>query len=117
IRAQKGEYKDLFVDLLKQGFVRARVDGQIVALADAPKLDRQMRHDIEVVTDRLQIKGDIRARLAEAVEVALRMGAGNLIIALEHEAAAPPVALPPDEADDVDGNGTAPKKQRRARGG
>ena len=54
IRGQKGEYKDLFEDLLKQGFVRARVDGRIVSLTDDLSLDRQMRHNIEVVIDRLE---------------------------------------------------------------
>ena len=49
IRGQKGEYRDLFVDLLKQGFVRARVDGSVVRLTDELRLDRQMRHNIEVV--------------------------------------------------------------------
>src|SRR5436305_3893780 len=85
IRQQKGEYKDLFEDLLKQGFVRARVDGAMVQLSDNLALDRQMRHDIEVVVDRLAMKGDIRPRLAEAVELALRLGKGNLIVAAEEE--------------------------------
>ena len=53
IRGQKGEYRDLFDDLLKQGFVRARVDGTVVQLTDDLSLDRQMRHNIEVVIDRL----------------------------------------------------------------
>ncbi len=53
IRGQKGEYRDLFDDLLKQGFGRARVDGTVVQLTDDLKLDRQMRHNIEVVIDRL----------------------------------------------------------------
>ncbi|HTN77471.1 MAG TPA: excinuclease ABC subunit A, partial [Pirellulaceae bacterium] len=111
IRAQKGEYKDLFIDLLKQGFIRARVDGQIISLSDVPKLDRQMRHDIEVVVDRLQQHGDIRARLAEGVEAALKLGAGNLIVAIETDEDAPNRAPQNEEqADD------APKKQRRARG-
>ena len=70
IRGQKGEYRDLFEDLLKQGFVRARVDGEIVRLTDDLQLDRQMRHNIEVVTDRLAIKTGIRGRLAEAVDLA-----------------------------------------------
>ncbi len=83
IRGQKGEYKDLFIDLLKQGFMRARADGEIVQLADDLQLDRQMRHDIEVVVDRLKIGRDMRARLAEAVDLALRLGEGNLIIATE----------------------------------
>src|SRR5205823_5270509 len=83
IRQQKGEYKDLFEDLLKQGFVRARVDGTIHQLNEDITLDRQMRHDIEVVIDRLVMKSDLRPRLAEAVELALRMGQGNLIVAEE----------------------------------
>ncbi|MCE5266425.1 MAG: excinuclease ABC subunit UvrA [Planctomycetaceae bacterium] len=83
VRGQKGEYRDLFSDLLKQGFVRARVDGRIVPLSDNLRLDRQMRHDIEVVIDRLVVGEKVRTRLAEAVELALRMGDGNLIAAAE----------------------------------
>ena len=83
IRGQKGEYRDLFEDLLKQGFVRARVDGSVVRLTDDLRLDRQMRHDIEVVIDRLVAGPKIRPRLAEAVELALRLGDGNLIVAGE----------------------------------
>ncbi len=80
VRAQKGEYRDLFVDLMKQGFARARVDGTIVPLSDDLHLDRQMRHNVEVVIDRLT-SGGSRARLAEAVELALKMGQGSLIVA------------------------------------
>ena len=90
IRRQKGEYRDLFEDLLKQGFARARVDGQVVRLADAPRLDRQMRHDIEVVVDRVAIKADVRSRLAEAVEQALRLGDGTLIVTREMPAGGVP---------------------------
>ncbi|HUE71766.1 MAG TPA: excinuclease ABC subunit UvrA, partial [Pirellulaceae bacterium] len=101
IRQQKGEYKDLFVDLLKQGFVRARVDGTIVQLSDNLSLDRQMRHDIEVVIDRLAIRPDVRPRLSEAVELALKMGEGNLIVAVEQASSGRPMASggrqPPDE--------------------
>ena len=68
----KGAHRDLFEDLLKQGFVRMRVDGEIVSLSDAPDLDRQMRHNIEVVVDRLVNKGNVRGRLAEAVDLALK---------------------------------------------
>ncbi len=87
IRGQKGEYRDLFADMLKQGFVRARVDGNIVQLTDDLQLDRQMRHNIEVVVDRLTAGRDARGRLAEAVELALKLGDGNLIVAVEEEAA------------------------------
>ena len=83
IRGQKGEYRDLCEDLLKQGFVRARIDGQIVQLTDNLSLDRQMRHDIEVVVDRLTNTLAICSRLAEAVETALKVGEGSLIIAPE----------------------------------
>lgn len=83
IRGQKGEYRDLFADLLKQGFVRARVDGEVVRLTDDLRLDRQMRHEIEVVVDRLTIRPSIRARLAEAVDLALDRGEGSLIVACE----------------------------------
>ncbi|MEX0979122.1 MAG: excinuclease ABC subunit A, partial [Pirellulales bacterium] len=82
IRGQKGEYRDLFVDLHNPGFARARVDGRIVSLTDDLQLDRQMRHDVEVVVDRLEV-GASRARLAEAVELALKMGQGNLIVSTD----------------------------------
>ena len=85
IRGQKGEYRDLFEDLLKQGLVRARVDGSVVRLSDDLRLDRQMRHNIEVVVDRLTAGPKIRSRLAEAVELALRLGEGNLIVAPDGE--------------------------------
>ena len=83
IRAQKGEYRDLFEDLLKQGFVRARADGKVVQLSDDLKLDRQMRHNIQVVIDRLVAGPAARPRLAEAVELALKLGNGELIVAME----------------------------------
>ncbi|MFB3106444.1 MAG: hypothetical protein ACE1ZA_16195, partial [Pseudomonadales bacterium] len=81
IRGQKGEYRDLFDDFLKQGFVRARVDGQIVQLSDDLRLDRQMRHDIEVVVDRLEVQKNVRSRLAESLDLALKIGKGTIIIA------------------------------------
>lgn len=79
IRGQKGEYKDLFDDLLRRGFVRARVDGEIIDLANPPALDRYRRHDIAVVVDRLVVKSGVRARLAEALELALEVGEGAAI--------------------------------------
>jgi len=83
IRGQKGEYKDLFEDLRKQGFVRARVDGSIVSLTDDLALDRQMRHNIEVVIDRLKASPSVRGRLAEAVDSALAVGKGSIVIATQ----------------------------------
>ena len=89
IRQQKGQFHDLCEDLLKQGFVRARVDGETVQLTDDLALDRQMRHDIEVVVDRLTNGPSIRSRLAEAVELGLKLGEGNLIVAPEEDTAKP----------------------------
>ena len=87
IQGQKGEYRDLFDDLLKQGFVRARVDGEIVQLSEDLKLDRQMRHNIEVVIDRLVAGKTPRARLAESVEQALKLGEGSLLAVVEESKA------------------------------
>ena len=85
VRGQKGEHRDLFADLLKQGLVRARVDGRVVQLSDNLRLDRQMRHNIEVVVDRMVGGPKLRTRLAEAVELALRLGDGNLMVAFEEQ--------------------------------
>ncbi len=74
IRRQKGEFRDLFEDLRKQGFVRARVDGETIRLADPPSLDRQKRHDVEVVVDRIPPDDRDRGRVIEAVTVALKLG-------------------------------------------
>ena len=81
IRGQKGHYRDLFADLIKQGFIRARVDGEIISLADEPQLDRRRRHDIELVVDRLTINPASRARIVEGVELALKMSGGSVVIA------------------------------------
>src|SRR5271166_3118508 len=83
VRGQKGEYKDLFADMLKRGFVRARVDGAVVRLTDNLQLDRRIKHHIEIVIDRLKNDGAVRPRLAEAIEQALALGEGSLIIAVE----------------------------------
>ncbi|MBX6312073.1 MAG: excinuclease ABC subunit UvrA [Isosphaeraceae bacterium] len=83
VRGQKGEYKDLFADLARAGYVRVRVDGQIVHLTDDLALDRQIKHDIEVVIDRLKSGPSVRSRLAEAVEAALKRGEGTVLIAAE----------------------------------
>jgi excinuclease ABC subunit A len=89
VQGQKGEYRDLFDDLLKQGFLRARVDGAVVELTDNLQLDRQMRHNIEVVVDRLIAGKTNRSRLAEAVEAALKLSGGTLIVSQEGTATSP----------------------------
>ena len=83
IQRQKGEYRDLFDDLLKRGFVRARVDGRIVQLSDELRLDKQMKHTIDVVVDRLEAGKSSRSRLAEAVESALKLADGRVVVTTE----------------------------------
>ncbi|MHA1908927.1 MAG: excinuclease ABC subunit UvrA, partial [Candidatus Thorarchaeota archaeon] len=73
VRGRKGEYRKEFRDLIKKGFIRARVDGELVDLEDGMSLDRYFEHTIEVVIDRLRVKPDDRARISEAVEAALNM--------------------------------------------
>ena len=81
VRGQKGEFKDLFADMVKRGYVRARVDGQVVKLTDDLKLDKRIKHNIEIVIDRLKADAEAaRSRLAEAVEQALSLADGNLIV-------------------------------------
>src|SRR5438552_10826712 len=83
IRGQKGEYKDLFADMLKRGYVRARVDGAHVRLDDDLNLDKRIKHDIAIVIDRLTNEPKARTRIAEAVEQALTLTKGAVIIAVE----------------------------------
>ena len=83
VRGQKGEFKDLFADMAKRGYVRARVDGEVVRFTDDLKLDKRIKHNIEVVVDRLKVEPKVRPRLAEAVEQALGLAEGNLILAVE----------------------------------
>jgi len=85
IQQQKGEYKDLFEDLLKQGFLRARVNGEVVQLTDDLQLGRHMKHTIEVVIDRLVAGKVTRTRLAETIETALRQSQGALLVAIQKE--------------------------------
>ena len=86
VSARKGEFVDLFKDLLTQGYSRARVDGQTVQLSDPPKLAKQYKHTIEVVVDRLVIKDGINQRLTDSVETALRLADGRLLIDFVDEA-------------------------------
>ena len=85
VRDAKGEHRDLFTDLVRQGFTRARVDGRIVRVEDPPPLEKLIKHSIDVVIDRLMPNAASRSRLAEAVELALRTGGGQVIVAADAE--------------------------------
>lgn len=78
VRGRKGEFKKQIEDFQKEGFVRARIDGQLVELTDEIDIDRKKKHNIDILVDRLVIKSDIRARLTESVETALAH-ANNLV--------------------------------------
>jgi len=78
VRGRRGEFRDLFASTLKAGFVRARVDGDLIDLSDPPALNRRANHDIAVVIDRLVLREDARQRIAESVETALRMADGTV---------------------------------------
>jgi excinuclease ABC subunit A len=84
VRGRKGEFRELFEDARKQGFVRALVDGALIELAEAPKLNRKVNHDISVVVDRLAARADDRGRLTDSIETALRLAEG-LVEVVRHD--------------------------------
>ncbi len=76
VRGRKGEYRKEFADLLKRGFQRVKVNGEFYDLDDAPKLNKKLKHDIEVVVDRLVVKPGLESRLADSMETALHLADG-----------------------------------------
>jgi excinuclease ABC subunit A len=80
VRARKGEFVDLFQDLVSQGYSRARVDGVVIQLAEPPKLKKQEKHTIEVVVDRLTAKADSKNRLTDSIETALHLAQGIVLL-------------------------------------
>ena len=76
VRGRKGEFRELFEAARKQGFVRAIVDGELIEVADPPKLNRRMNHNISVVVDRLVVRSEDRGRLNDSVETALKLAEG-----------------------------------------
>ncbi len=119
VREQKGEHRDLFTELLKRGFSRVRVDGEIVSLNSEINLDRTRRHNVEVVVDRLTAKSGLRGRLGEAVESALKLGKGTLIVTTEDESEAPSNPNPTNAieppTDDDSGSQSAKKSKAKSR--
>ena len=76
VRGRKGEYRKEIADYMKRGFQRLKIDGQFYEIADAPALDKKLKHDIEVVVDRIVVRPDMAARLAESFETALELADG-----------------------------------------
>jgi len=80
IRERKGEFVDLFAELVTQGYSRARVDGETISLSEPPKLKKQEKHTIEVVVDRLTAKAESKSRLTDSIETALRLASGIVLL-------------------------------------
>lgn len=80
VRARKGEFVDLFQELVTQGYSRARVDGAVIQLAEPPKLKKQEKHTIEVVIDRLSAKAESKNRLTDSIETALGLAQGIVLL-------------------------------------
>ena len=80
VRGRKGEYRKEIADFMKRGFQRLKIDGQFHEIADAPALDKKLKHDIEVVVDRIVVRPDMAARLAESFETALELADGLAVV-------------------------------------
>jgi len=83
VRGRKGEYHEVFEQIKKQGFVRVRVDGVVKDLSEKITLKKMLKHDIEVVIDRLILNPEIKTRLTDSVETALKLASGVVVIAVE----------------------------------
>jgi excinuclease ABC subunit A len=79
VRGRKGEYRKELAELMKKGFQRVKVDGAFYEIADVPALDKKYKHDIDVVVDRIVVRGDLATRLADSMETALRLADGLVI--------------------------------------
>jgi excinuclease ABC subunit A len=99
VRGKKGEHKDIFSGVQREGFVRVRVDGTIYDVRNVPALNKNKKHDIAAVVDRLIIKDEVRVRLADSVETALKLADGVILIMLQR----------PDEGKN-EGRGTRDEK-------
>ncbi len=96
-RGRKGEYRKEIADYMKRGFQRLKIDGQFYDIADAPALDKKFNHDIDVVVDRIVVRPDISARLAESFETALELADGLAVVEFA-------------ESAQGDGNGKTPER-------
>jgi len=80
VRGRKGQHKGVLEEIKKEGFLRARIDGKVYGIDDKIKLEKNKKHTIEVVVDRLIIEGDYQERLTESIELALKIGSGLIIV-------------------------------------
>lgn len=105
VRGRKGEYRKEFMDLQRKGFQRVKVDGQLYEISDVPTLDKKIKHNIEVVVDRLVVREDMATRLADSMETALELADGLAIVELVSPSGTnPSETSPPIEGKDVQEN-------------
>ncbi len=109
MRGRKGEFRKELAELQKQGFQRVKINGTFHEIADAPKLDKKFKHDIDVVVDRIVVRKDIAQRLADSVETALQLADGICILELADKplAASGKRAKGAATVEDSDANGAA----------
>ena len=88
VRGRKGEYRKELAEYLKKGYQRVKIDGKFYEIADVPALDKKFTHDIDVVVDRIVVRADVAARLADSFEQALKLAEGLAVIELADAAAA-----------------------------
>ncbi len=95
VRGRKGEYRKEIADYMKRGFQRLKIDGEFTEIAEAPALDKKLKHDIEVVVDRIVVRPDMASRLAESLETALELADGLAVVEFADARPAPhPNPLP-----------------------
>jgi excinuclease ABC subunit A len=82
VRGRKGEYRKELADYMKRGFQRVKIDGRLYEIAEAPALDKKLKHDIDVVVDRVVVRGDLGTRLADSLETALKLADGLAVAEL-----------------------------------
>ena len=92
IKGKKGEHQKIVTDAITAGFVRARIDGLVINLEDGVKLDKQKKHTIEIIVDRIKLSKDVRKRLSESVETALASSGGTLLATRQDAAEDAPVS-------------------------
>ena len=120
VRGMKGEHRDVFASARREGFARLRVDGKVVDAREMESLPKTFKHTIEAVVDRIAVKANVRSRLTDSVELALKVGEGLVIASVveedEHRKPNPPAPFPKREGgerrtspDGEEGNGKTPK--------
>jgi len=107
-RGRKGEYRKDFAELQKKGFQRVKVDGRFYEIADVPALDKNVKHDIDVVVDRVVVRPDLAARLADSFETALHLSDGIAVVELADAGPPHPSPLPQGEREKKSGATASP---------